>query len=106
MIELWSRPEAAVEMQPHQGQLHDIMIFDSHLLDSVFRVLGWVSWGVRIVSLDLNVTWLRPSASVGWRRLLARSEIGGDVAEVTAHLYGEDGGVLAVATSQVTILQR
>jgi acyl-CoA thioesterase len=106
MVELWSRPEAVVEMLPYQGQLHDLMIFDSHLLDSVFRVLGWVSWGVRIVSLDLNVTWLRPGSSAGWRRLRARSEIGGDVAEVTANLYGEDGGILAVAASQVAILQR
>ena len=105
-IELWSRPDDSAGPVPHQGQLHDLMIFDSHLLDSVFRVLGWVSWGVRIVSLDLNVTWLRLGESTGWRRLRADAEIGGDAAAINARLYSENGRLLAVAASQVAVLQK
>jgi acyl-CoA thioesterase len=105
-IELWSRPEASAESVPHREQLHDLMVFDSHLLDSVFRVVGWVSWGVRIVSLDLNVTWLRPGESAGWRRLRADAEIGEDAAAIHARLYSEAGDLLAVAGSQVAILEK
>lgn len=105
-IELWSRPNGAEESVPHQGQLHDVLVFDSHILDSVFRVVGWVSWGVSIVSLDLNVTWLQPGRSQGWRCLRADAEIGGDAAAINARLYSENGILLAVAASQAAILQK
>ncbi|HEX2312203.1 MAG TPA: acyl-CoA thioesterase domain-containing protein [Thermomonospora sp.] len=102
-IELWSRPRVA---EPEHGQLHDLMVFDSHLLDSVFRVLGWVSWGVRIVSLDLNVVWFATESSEGWRRLRAVADIAEDVAVIEGSLFSEKGTLIARASSQVAILQR
>jgi hypothetical protein len=111
---LWMRllEDAGAEPDPSSAwlpQLADVLHLDAHLFDAPGMITGFTDpevpndTGAWMLSLDLAIAWQPGAAAVpagAWRLLETR----GSVVErgVTSYgsLRGEDGALLAVATSQ------
>jgi hypothetical protein len=93
---VWGRPDTDLDGLAGPGRIVDLLLFDSFLLECVFRSEGHV---VSPVTLDIGVHWLAPSQGPGWRRVTTTAVASDHLALTTGTLHGESGVLGATATS-------
>jgi acyl-CoA thioesterase len=91
-VEVWSRPAVPLGPDPFLVQAFELMLADAHTLDAAIRRTGLA--GTLGVSLDLTVSWQRPTPLPGWIRLSAEAGPAGDgFVTCTGSLHDQDGNL-------------
>lgn len=103
-VSLWARmvapPGHAGDPLPF-AQLADVLHLDGHLFDAPGQITGYDA--ADLLSLDLSIAWQPGSqqvASTEWRLLDCRGSLARTAATSFASVRGEQGQLLAMATSQ------
>jgi acyl-CoA thioesterase len=96
------RPELIDEAMHGAGA--DLLLFDSFLLECVFRSEGLGA--VQPVTLDLGVRWTRHVPLQAWRRLTTQATLTDGIALAEGTTRTADGTVLATATTLGRLFRR
>ncbi|MFF5531169.1 thioesterase family protein [Streptomyces cinerochromogenes] len=102
--EVWVRGRADLIGEGTHGAAVDLLLFDSFLLECVFRSEGVGT--VQPITLDLGVRWTRHVPVQAWRRLTTEAAVTEGIALADGTTRAADGTLLATATTLGRLLRR
>lgn len=102
--EVWVRGRPDLIGEATHGAAVDLLLFDSFLLECVFRSEGVGT--VQPITLDLGVRWTRHVPIQAWRRLTTEATITDGIALAEGTNRTAEGAVLSTATTLGRLLRR
>ncbi|TJZ57340.1 thioesterase family protein [Streptomyces piniterrae] len=102
--EVWVRGRPDLIGEATHGAAVDLLVFDSFLLECVFRSEGIGT--VQPITLDLGVRWTRHVPIHAWRRLTTSATITDGIALAEGTNHTTNGTVLSTATTLGRLLRR
>jgi acyl-CoA thioesterase len=101
--EVWARARPESLGETTHESLVDLLLYDSFLLETVFRSEGLNA--AQPVTLDLGVRWMRHTPRGAWRRLVTEAAVADDLALANGTSRTTGGTLLSMATTQGRLLR-